>query len=391
MPFNVTTKMNFEDYDIVVVGAGFYGVTIAERCATVLGKRVLVIDRRPHIGGNAFSEIDAATGIEMHTYGAHLFHTRNKLVWDYLHQFTTFTDYKHRVFSNYRGKIYSMPINLSTICQFFERHFSPTEARLLIESQMAETAGKIAANLEEKAISLIGRPLYEAFIRGYTAKQWQTDPKQLSESIITRLPVRFNFDDRYFNDPYEGLPTNGYTAIFEKMVRHPLIDLQLGVDYFDVKQSIGTQKLIVYTGPIDRYFAYRAGELKWRTLDFVREVVDVGDFQGTSVINYADQDVPFTRIHEFRHLHPERDYQTEKTVIVREFSRFAKRQDEPYYPVDTSEDKTIYKNYRELEMQESNVIFGGRLGTYRYLDMHQAIAAALKTFEGDISDRFARS
>jgi UDP-galactopyranose mutase len=380
--------VSFRDYDLIIVGAGFFGATIAERTANELGKRVLIIDRRHHIGGNAYSENDRETGIEVHKYGAHLFHTPNKTVWDYLHRFTTFTDYRHRVFTSHKNQVYSMPINLGTICQFFGKQLDPAEARALIAGQASELGDRAPQNLEEKAISLIGRPLYEAFIRGYTAKQWQTDPRDLPESIITRLPVRYNFDNRYFNDPYEGLPVDGYTAIFQRMLDNPLIDIRLNTDYFAVKGEIPEGKPVVYTGPIDRYFDYRAGELKWRTIDFEEEVVNSGDFQGTAVMNYADEDVPFTRILEFRHFNPERAYQTEKSVIVREYSRSATRADEPYYPIDTMQDKLTYLAYRNLAEQEKDVVFGGRLGTYRYLDMHQAIGAALKSFEADIIPRF---
>lgn len=375
------THEDLQKYDILIVGAGFYGATIAERCANELGKRVLVIDRRHHIGGNAYSENDPQTGIEVHKYGAHLFHTPNEIVWTYLNRFTAFTDYRHRVFSTYKNQVYSMPINLGTICQFFGRRFSPDEARALVAEQAAELGEKAPANLEEKAISLIGRPLYEAFIRGYTAKQWQTDPRDLPEGIITRLPVRYNFDNRYFNDRFEGLPVDGYTAIFERMLNSPKIDVKTGVDFFDVKDRIPAGLPIVYTGAIDRYFDYSEGELGWRTIDFEQEIANVGDFQGTAVMNYADEDIPFTRILEFRHFNPERAYQTEKTVIVREYSRFAQRKDEPYYPIDTKNDKATYLKYKSRAKTEANVHFGGRLGTYRYLDMHQAIGAALKAYD----------
>lgn len=381
--------MNFENYDIVIVGAGFFGATIAERVANELKRKVLILDRRDHIGGNAYSENDAQTGIEVHKYGAHLFHTPNKLVWDYLNNFTKFTDYKHRVYTSYKDQVYSMPINLGTVCQFFGRRMSPLEAQQLVLEQSRELGDKKPANLEEKAISLIGRPLYEAFIRGYTAKQWQTDPRELSEHIITCLPVRYNFDNRYFNDAYEGLPVDGYTAIFERMLSNPLIHIQTGVDYFEVKDQIPAGKPVVYTGPIDKFFDYKAGELGWRTIDFEPEVLQVGDFQGTAVMNYADENIPFTRILEFRHFNPERDYQKEKTIIVREYSRFAQRGDEPYYPIDTQKDKKTYLDYKEMADAERDVIFGGRLGTYRYLDMHQAIGAALKCYETTIEPRLS--
>jgi UDP-galactopyranose mutase len=381
----VTTGIDLRDAELLIVGAGFYGATIAERVANDLGKKVLVIDRRRHIGGNAYSENDGQTGIEVHKYGAHLFHTPNEKVWNYLHRFTAFTDYRHKVFTSLKDRVYEMPINLGTICQFFGKRLSPDQARALVAEQASEMNGHTPSNFEEKAISLIGRPLYEAFIRGYTAKQWQTDPRDLPEHIITRLPVRYNFDNRYFNDTYEGLPVDGYTAIFERMLASPLIRVETGVDFFDMQPHLPKDLPVVYTGPIDRYFDYAEGELGWRTIDFEPEVVNAGDFQGTAVMNYADEDVPFTRILEFRHFNPERDYQKEKSVIVREYSRFAKRVDEPYYPIDTRTDKEVYRRYQERADQVKHVHFGGRLGTYRYLDMHQAIGAALKAYETAIS------
>ncbi|MGY5775360.1 UDP-galactopyranose mutase [Rhizobium sp. LEGMi135b] len=380
--------IDFSKVDLLIVGAGFYGATIAERVANELQKNVLLIDRRSHIGGNAYSEFDGETGIEVHRYGAHLFHTPNEVVWIYLNRFTAFTDYKHRVYSTYRDQVYSMPINLGTISQFFNRRLSPDQARALIADHAAEMAGRHPANLEEKAISLIGRPLYEAFIRGYTAKQWQTDPRDLPEHIITRLPVRYTFDNRYFNDKYEGLPVDGYTAIFERMLKHPKIQIALGVDFFSMKSSLPAGLPIVYTGPIDRYFDYSEGELGWRTIDFEKETLNTGDFQGMAVMNYADETIPYTRILEFRHFNPERSYQNEKTVVVREYSRSAKRADEPYYPIDTRQDKEVFLRYRERAEAEANVHFGGRLGTYRYLDMHQAIGAALKAFDSRIVPHF---
>ena len=374
--------------DLIVVGSGFFGMTIAERCANELGLRVLVIERRHHIGGNAWSEIDPDTGIEIHTYGSHLFHTNSHAVWTYLHRFTSFTDYRHHVFTRCRGRIYPMPISLGTICAYFGRAFSPDEARALIALQASECAGRPALNLEDKAISLIGRPLYEAFIKGYTAKQWQTQPTELPAEIITRLPVRFTFEQRYFADRHEGLPTDGYWRVFQRMADHPNIHILTGTDYFDMSGRLPANVPVVYTGPIDRYYQFRHGALGWRTLDFERDVKDTPDFQGTSVMNYADEDVPFTRIHEFRHLHPERPNDSGKTVIFREYSRFAKPGDEPYYPINTQADRARYDAYRALCEQETGVLFGGRLGTYRYLDMHQAIGAALKAFDQELVPLF---
>jgi len=263
--------------DLVVVGSGFFGLTIAERCATQLGLKVLVLDRRNHIGGNAYSEPEPETGIEVHKYGAHLFHTSNKRVWDYVNQFTGFTGYQHRVFTIYKGRVYPMPVNLATICEYFGRYMSPEEARALVAEQADEIDTDKAENFEEKGISLVGRPLYEAFFRGYTAKQWQTDPKDLSGAIVSRLPVRYNFNNRYFSDTFEGLPVNGYTAWLENMADHPNIEVRLDSDFFDLRGEVLGSVPVVYTGPVDAYFDYQAGELSWRTLDFEVEVQKVGD------------------------------------------------------------------------------------------------------------------
>jgi UDP-galactopyranose mutase len=372
--------------DLVAVGAGLFSLTIAERAASQLGLRVVVIERRDHIGGNAWSETDPETGIEVHRYGSHLFHCNSKEVWDYVNGFTAFTDYRHFVHTVHNGQIYPMPINLGTICSFFGRAFTPLEAKLLVAEQAAEITGE-PANLEEKAISLIGRSLYEAFIRGYTAKQWQTDPKDLPADIITRLPVRFTFNARYFSDRFEGLPVIGYGRMAGEMIRLPTIQVCTGMDYFELAEQIPEHKPVVYTGPVDRFFGYRAGMLGWRTLDFEKEVVDLQDHQGCPVLNYADENVPFTRIHEFRHLHPERAY-GDSTVIFREYSRFAGPQDESYYPINTARDRRMYDEYRAAAAAVPNVLFGGRLGTYRYLDMHQAIGAALNLWDQVIRPHF---
>lgn len=380
--------------DLLVVGSGFFGLTIAERAATELGKKVTVIERRNHIGGNAYSEAEPETGIEVHRYGAHLFHTSNETVWEYVNRFTTFTNYVHRVYSNYEGEVYPLPINLGTINQFFRAAYGPEEARALIAEQASEHDSKTAQNLEERGISLIGRPLYEAFIRDYTSKQWQTPLTELPAEIISRLPVRYTYNNNYFSDTHEGLPTDGYTAWLERMADHPNIEVKLDTDFFDESQPLNKNAVVgkvpvVYTGPVDRYFDYAEGELSWRTLDFEEEVLEVGDFQGTSVMNYAGSEVPYTRIHEFRHFHPERDYPKDKTVIMREYSRFATRDDEPYYPVNTPDDREMLLKYRERADAEDRVIFGGRLGTYQYLDMHMAIGSALSVFNNKLPDLFA--
>lgn len=376
--------------DIVVIGAGLFGLTVAERMAEQYGLNVLLVDRRGHIGGNAYSENDSATGIETHKYGAHLFHTSNERVWEYVNRFTGFTNYVHRVYTIHRGEVYPMPINLGTINQFFRSAHSPESARALLREQSSELGEKNPANLDEQGVKLIGRPLYTAFIRNYTAKQWQTDPSALPASVISRLPVRFNYDNRYFNDKYEGLPADGYAAWLERMADHKRIEVMLNTDFFDRNQGVNRDATVgrvpvVYTGPVDKYFDFELGDLSWRTIDFEKEVLDVGDFQGTPVMNFADLDVPYTRILEFKHFHPEREwYPKDRTVVMKEYSRFATRHDEPFYPVSTAQDRQILEGYREMIAEENRVYFGGRLGTYQYLDMHMAIASALSLVENTL-------
>ena len=389
------TSGDTNTYDLIVVGSGFFGLTIAEQAASELGKRVLVVEKREHIGGNAYSEKEPETGIEVHKYGAHLFHTSNDRVWEYVNRFAEFTDYQHRVFAMHDGTAYQFPMGLGLINQFFGKYYSPDEAKALIEEQREGLDPAAATNLEERGIALIGKPLYDAFVKHYTAKQWQTDPTDLPPEIISRLPVRYTFNNRYFNDKYEGLPVDGYAAWLEKMASHELIDVRLDTDWFDVRDTIRGESPdapVVYTGPLDRYFDYAEGRLGWRTLDFEQEVLGTGDFQGTPVMNYNDADVPYTRIHEFRHFHPERaEYPDDKTVIVKEYSRFAEDDDEVYYPINTPEDREMLKRYRELaaaESRENKVLFGGRLGTYQYLDMHMAIGAALSVFDNHVRTYF---
>jgi UDP-galactopyranose mutase len=372
--------------DVVVVGAGLFGLTVARQLAEA-GARVLVLDRRDHIGGNADSAPESSTGIEVHRYGAHLFHTSDERVWAYANRFTSFTGYVHHVYTVHRGVVYPLPVNLGTINQFFGAAMGPDQARALLAEQADEVGGKTPANFVEKGISLVGRPLYEAFFRDYTAKQWQTPAEQLPASVVSRLPVRFTYDNRYFADAHEGLPAQGYRAWFERMADHPRIDVRLDTDFFDASQPASKDATVgrvpvVYTGPVDRYFGYSRGALGWRTLDLVQEVLPVGDFQGTSVMNYADLDVAWTRILEFRHFHPERAYPDDATVIVREYSRAAGRDDEPYYPVATPDDQARLAAYQALARAEPRVWFGGRLGSYRYFDMDTTIAAAL-----DLVDR----
>ncbi len=378
--------------DLVIVGTGLFGLTIAERAANELGLNVVLLDRRGHIGGNAYTEREKTTGIEVHRYGAHLFHTSNERVWSYVNRFTSFTKYVHHVYTCHDGEVFPMPINLGTINQFLHAALSPQQARDWVTEQAGELAGTNPSNLNDKGIQLIGRPLYEAFIKYYTGKQWQTDPKDLPASIISRLPVRYTYDNRYFNDTHEGLPVDGYTAWFERMLDNPKIEVRLNTDFFDEgefgRSAVLGQVPVIYTGPVDRYFDYAEGELKWRTIDLKEEVLPIEDFQGCAVMNYPDQDVPFTRIHEFRHFHPERDYTKDATVIMREYSRFAERDDEPYYPINTDEDRARLLKYRERVKEEKMILFGGRLGSYKYFDMHMAIGSALTMYENKIKPHF---
>ena len=381
---------DIKDYPLVVVGSGFFGATIAHKVANELDLPVLVIERRKHIGGNSHSKVDQETGIEYHPYGSHLFHTSNEQVWQFVSAFTSFNNYRHRVFTRYRGQTYTMPINLMTINRFFNVDLTPETGRAFIARQAAAETCDPPRNLEEKAISSIGRPLYEAFVKGYTAKQWQIDPALLPPEIIGRLPVRFSFNDFYFSDLHEGLPLIGYAALFDSMLTHPRIKIMTGCDFRDVRDRFDQETMIVYTGTIDRYYDCRFGELGWRTLDFEIERLPIEDFQGAAVMNYPEADVLFTRIHEFKHLHPERRYD-KKTLIMREYSRFARSDDEPFYPIGRREDQERYNVYRERSRVEKNVIFGGRLGSYRYLDMHQAIAAALQTYHTKVAPRLTNS
>lgn len=373
--------------DIVVVGSGFFGLTIAERSAAH-GLNVLIIDKRNHIGGNAYSFVEELTGIEIHKYGSHLFHTSNEKVWNYVNRFTNFNSYRHSVFTKYSNKTYPMPISLSTICAFFEKALSPDEARALISEKISEAGITNPTNFEEKAISLVGKSLYEAFYFGYTSKQWGVHPSELPPETVTRLPVRYNFNNNYFSDTWEGLPLEGYGKWFAEMINNPKIKVSLTTDFFEIKSHIHSSKLVIYTGPIDKFFGYKYGLLGWRTLDFQTETLNCDDFQGTSVMNYSDLSTPFTRIHEFKHLHPERTHTFGITTIMKEFSRVANRMDDPYYPINSLNDRKALMNYRRLAQTEENYIFGGRLGTYQYLDMHMAIASALQVFENEIKRKF---
>lgn len=372
--------MEIRNYKYLIVGAGFFGSVIAERIANELNEKVFVIDKRGHIGGNCFSDIDPETGIEYHKYGTHIFHTSYPEVWEYINRFTEFNSYYHQVLTTYKNKVYQMPINLETINSFYNVNLKPYEVDDFLNKEIQKEPISQPSNFEEKAITMIGRPLYEAFIKGYTKKQWQKDPREMPESVLKRLPFRKNYNESYYFSRWQGIPYHGYTAIFKKMLNHPNIRLMLNVDYFDIRGQISPDALVVYSGPIDQFFNYCYGKLDWRTLRFESEIVPVEDYQGTSVMNYAEEEVPYTRIHEPRHLHPERNYPNSKTLIIREYSE-ADTGGNPFYPINDERNQNLILKYREKASGLSNVIMGGRLGEYRYYDMHETIHAALKIYQ----------
>lgn len=370
-------------FDALVVGAGLWGCIIARELAEA-GKRVLVLESRDLPGGNARSAIDKATGIEYHCYGAHIFHTSNEKVWQYINKYAKFNDYRHTVLTTYQGKVYFMPLGLALINAFYGLDLRPDQVDEFIQQEVAKTPiSNPPANLEEQAISLIGEPLYKAFIKGYTQKQWNADPKTLPAFIINRLPVRKNYNVSYFNDKYQGLPVDGYFSIFEKLLAHENIEVNYNTDYLAIRNQFASDLPTFYSGPIDAFFNYEYGALPWRGLKFEWETKETQDWQGTSVMNYADSDVPYTRIHEFKHFHPEREevFSSKKTMLCREYPADWKLGDEPYYPVNTAESKALLEKYQALAKQYPNVIFGGRLGEYKYYDMDKVIDRALQQVE----------
>lgn len=367
-------ERTMKKYDYLVVGAGLFGATFAYEAAK-RGKRIKVIEKRDHIAGNIYTkEVD---GIQVHQYGAHIFHTSNKEVWDYVNQFAEFNRYTNSPVANYKGEMYNLPFNMNTFSQMWGVR-TPAEAMAKINEQRQEMAGKEPQNLEEQAISLIGRDIYEKLIKGYTEKQWGQKATELPAFIIRRLPVRLVYDNNYFNDTYQGIPVGGYTQIVEKMLDSDLIDVETGVDFFDKKNAyLKDYPKIVFTGMIDQFFDYQLGELQYRSLRFETEEKNVGNYQGNAVINYTDAETPYTRIIEHKHFEFGKG-DKDKTVITREYPADWHRGDEPYYPINNQRNNELYKQYAKLASEEANnVIFGGRLGQYRYYNMDQVLHAAL--------------
>ena len=361
-------------YDYLIVGAGLYGAVFAHE-AKRYGKSVLVVDKREHIGGNVYTE--KVEGINVHKYGAHIFHTNDKRVWEYITQFAEFNRFTNSPVANYKGELYSLPFNMHTFNKMWGV-VTPMEASEKLAEQRAEING-VPRNLEEQAISLVGRDIYEKLVKGYTEKQWGRECRDLPAFIIRRLPVRLTFDNNYFNALYQGIPVGGYTKLVQKLLSG--IEIRLNTDYLAQKDKLNAiARRIIYTGPIDAYFGYSLGHLEYRSVRFETEVLDIPNFQGNAAVNYTDSETPWTRIIEhkwFEFGKDEKGNDLSKTVISREFSSEWMPGDEPYYPVNDEKNSQLYIGYKALASAEENVIFGGRLGEYKYYDMDQVIAAAL--------------
>ena len=360
-------------FDYLIVGAGLYGAVFA-REMTDRGKKVLVIDKRDHIAGNVYTE--EVEGIQVHWYGAHIFHTNDRNVWDYINRFAEFNRYTNSPVANYRGEIYDLPFNMNTFNKMWGV-VTPDEAKRKIEEQRTTAGIAEPQNLEEQAISLVGADIYEKLVKGYTAKQWGRPCTELPAFIINRLPVRFTYDNNYFNARYQGGPTEGYTRMVERMLEG--VEVRLGTDYLENRAALDAlAEKVVYTGPIDAYFGYKLGALQYRSLRFETEVLDTDNYQGNAVVNYTDIDTPYMRIIEHKHF----VFGTQpKTVISREYSAEWRPGDEPYYPVNDRKNDALYAQYAALAAEEKNVLFGGRLGEYKYYDMETVIALALKKTE----------
>ena len=365
-------------YDYLIVGSGLFGCVFAHEM-TKKGKKCLVIERRDHIGGNVYTE--EKENINVHKYGAHIFHTSNKEVWNYINQFAEFNRYTNSPVANYKGELYNLPFNMNTFYQMWKVK-TPEEAKAKIEEQKRESGIKDPKNLEEQAISLIGRDIYEKLVKGYTQKQWGKECTELPSFIIKRLPVRFTYDNNYFNDSYQGIPIGGYTKIIEKLLEG--IEVQLNSDFFDKKEEyMEMVDKVLFTGMIDQYFDYCFGELEYRGLKFESETLGTNNYQGNAVINYTDAETPYTRIIEHKHFEiPANELGTEKdsdkTIITREYPMQWKKGEEAYYPINDEKNSALYQKYKELAEAEENVIFGGRLGMYQYFDMWKVIEEALK-------------
>lgn len=363
-------------YDYLIVGTGLFGSIFAYE-ANKKGKKCLVIDKRNHIAGNIYTE--EVEGINVHKYGAHIFHTSNKEIWEYIQQFAEFNRYTNSPVANYKGEIYNLPFNMNTFNKLWGVT-TPKEAKAKIEEQIIESGITNPKNLEEQAISLVGKDIYEKLIKGYTQKQWGRPCTELPAFIIKRLPVRFTYDNNYFNDTYQGIPIGGYTQIIEKMLEG--IDVKLNYDFFEHREELEVlADKIVFTGMIDQFYDYKFGTLEYRSLRFETEIMDMENYQGNAVVNYNEYEVPYTRIIEHKHF----EYGTQsKTVVTKEYPAEWSKGDEPYYPMNDEKNNLLYDKYKELASKEKKVIFGGRLGMYKYFDMHHVIGVALKCVKEEL-------
>lgn len=365
-------------YDYLIVGAGLFGATFAYE-ATKRGKTCLVIDKRSHIAGNIFTE--QIEGINVHKYGAHIFHTSNKKIWDYVNSFVEFNRYTNSPVARYKNETYNLPFNMNTFSKLWPDVFTPQDAKSKIEAELSDVQIDEPKNLEEQSIKLIGKTIYEKLIKGYTEKQWGMKATELPSFIIKRLPVRFTYDNNYFNDAYQGIPKGGYTQIISKMLEK--CDIKLNYDYFDHKKELeNCADKIIFTGPIDKYYDYCFGPLEYRSVRFETEILNMENYQGNAVVNYTEYEIPYTRVIEHKHF----EFGTQpKTIISREYSDKWDLHKEPYYPINNEKNNSLYEKYKELADKESKVIFGGRLGQYKYYDMHKVIEEALNLAETELN------
>lgn len=369
-----------QDYDFILIGAGLFNIVLAEKLSK-RNKKILIIEKRNHIGGNCFDERDSQTKIITHKYGPHILHFDNYKIYEYLSNFAPFTPFHHRVLTKYQDKLYQMPINLETINSFYGLSLTPSEVRNFLEGKSIKDIENIYSNVEDKCISMIGVELYNAFFKEYTQKQWGQDPKLLPSEIINRIPVRTDYNTSYYNKKYSYLPSQGFTFTFEKMISNPNISIQLNTNWHNLEYSKYDNAIKIYTGAIDRYFDYCYGELEYRSLEFEKEYISVQDYQGISVVNYPEGKYQWTRICEPRHFYPEKwnEYSKTSTVIFKE--KPCIDNSEPYYPINNKKNHDLLKKYENLACKEENLFFGGRLGEYKYFDMEGTIEAAFQLYD----------
>lgn len=371
-------QVTMQEPALTIAGAGLFGLTIARLCADQLDRRVILFETRDHVGGNAYSYVDKKTNIDIHKYGSHIFHTSNQRVWDFVNRFSSWIPYEHKVYSSSQNEIFSLPINLATIEKFAGRNLTPEEAEIWMMSATSSGTSD-PKNFEELAISSVGVEIYERLFKGYSIKQWGSPPSKIQSNVFKRLPIRFDYNNNYFSDDYQAMPAKGYGEFLKNLSDHKNIEVITGVKHKGIDQQDKTP--LIFTGPIDSYFKHTFGVLPWRTLDFEVTMINSNQFQEYPVLNYADVEVPWTRIHEYKHFPTELEHKADLTIVAKEFSRAAEWNDEPYYPIEGELSRETLLKYREIAKQSHNVLFAGRLGSFKYLDMHMAIASAMSYFE----------